>query len=222
MNCSDVHQRLPNFLYGDADPQEASAIQEHLKDCQDCRKDQLNLQRLRLALDAVPAPAVTVDLQQVYQSASLRQARKLRRWRQAACALCALAALLLVAVFLRFEIRVEGHQLSVRWGAVPEVPQSSAPVSDDNFAVQNSPHLPPDWPKTSDIDERLQLMASLIDALTTEVDTHDANHQQEIARLRQRLDLLQASGDTRWHDTERDLAALYVAQFGSSQKGTRP
>ncbi len=222
MNCSDVHQRLPNFLYGDADPQEASAIQEHLKGCRDCRKDELNLQRLRQALDAVPAPTVNVDLQRVYQATSLRQARKLRRWRRAAYALCALAALLLVAVFLRFEVRVEGHQLSVRWGAVPEVPPASAPADNDNVALQQTDHLPPLDSRPSAVDERLQLLASLIDALTIEIDSHEANQQQEIARLRQRLELLQASGDTRWHNTERDLAALYVAQFGSSQKGTRP
>ena len=110
MNCTDVRTHLPGFLYGDLKPEEVAAVEHHLTTCPACRSERADLERVRQALSGIPAPTVEVDLHQIFRQAAERQARRARRWRRAAIALGAVAAVLLLAVGLRLEIRVEGFR----------------------------------------------------------------------------------------------------------------
>jgi hypothetical protein len=69
------------------------------------------------------------------------------------------------------------------------------------------------------LDERLQLISSLIHALNEDLEARDADQRQALRRLQARLDELQRQGDTRWGQTDRNIAALYAAQFGPTRKG---
>jgi len=216
MNCSDVRQRLPELTYGDLDPHESAAMHDHLRECPDCRKERLSLERLRQTLDALPAPAVSVDLQRVLWTATQRQARRLRHWRRTALALGGMAALLALVFFVRLEVRVDANQVSLRWGSQPEQPAARpTPPADGG-------QLPPPQPAAADVQERLELLTRLIHALADDAKARDGERQREIDGMQQRLDLLQAQDNVRWTDTKRDLDALYVARFGLSQKGTQP
>ena len=64
---------------------------------------------------ATVAAGMTVDLPHLYRAASRARARQLRRWRSAAVVLGAAAAVLLLIVGMRLEVRVEAHQVTLRW-----------------------------------------------------------------------------------------------------------
>jgi DNA-binding transcriptional MerR regulator len=217
MNCSHVRQRLPELLYGDLNPHEAAALQEHLKGCAECRKDGFSLERVRQMLDTLPVPPAAFTLQQLYEKATQRQALRLRRWRRTAQVLCGIAALLLLVFFLRLDLRVDDHQVSLRWGGSPG--SSLAGVSSQSDPAPSGPTVQGLAPE---LQERVQLQTRLIHAVADDVTARETAQQLQIARLQHRLDLLQAQCDARWSESERNLAGLYVAQFGSSQKGTSP
>jgi hypothetical protein len=213
MTCTDARTQLPALLYGDLPPTAADAVRGHLAGCAACRQEYAALQQVRHTLDALPAPAVQIDLPRLYREAAERQARRARRWRRAALAGLAAAALLLLAAGLRLQVRLDGQQLVVRWGG-PAEPTAVPPTHRD---------APPrDVPVAGDPDEaekRLQLMSSLIHALAEDLDARDAQQQQALKRLQDRLDALQFQGNARWGETERNIAALYAAQFGPNRKG---
>jgi hypothetical protein len=211
MNCPEASDRLPALLYGDLQPAEASALQEHLATCAACRRRHAALERVRCALDTVPAPEVQVDVPRLYREAAARQLRRARRWRGAAVACAAVAALLLAVLGLRIQVRVEGQQLVVRWGAVPV--NDAVPVPAPAQRVQ-----PPPSPE---VEERLCVLSELIHALADEVEARDEQEQQRVARLQARLDELQRQDNRRWNETERNVAALYAAQF-IAKKGEKP
>jgi hypothetical protein len=214
MNCSDARQQLAELVYGDLDDREATSIQDHLKVCPECRKEAMSLTRLRQTLDALPSPTVSVDVQRVLQTAASRQILRLRRWQRVAVTLSGLAAVLIVALFLRVELRVQGNEVSVRWGATAE-PQPAAP----SVKVDRPQVVPAANP---DLDERLVLLTGLVHALADDQQMRHADRQQQFDDLAQRLEQLQAQDTVRWNETKRDLTALYVAHFGLTQKGTQP
>src|SRR5262245_30462451 len=104
MDCAWTRDRLPPLLYGDLPSGEAAAVENHLANCLACRQECAALKDVRRLLDAVPAPAIKVDVPRLYRQAAARQERKLRRWRPAAVALLASAALLLIALALNLEV----------------------------------------------------------------------------------------------------------------------
>jgi hypothetical protein len=56
-------------------------------------------------------------------------------------------------------------------------------------------------------------MNELIHALTNDIEAREVHQQQRLARLQERLDRLSDQA-SRWRlETERDVAALYTAQF---------
>lgn len=206
MSCTQAREHLALLLYGDLDRVTAAAVQEHLAGCPACRTEYAELRRLRQALDALPAPAVQVDLPRLFQTAARRQAR---RWRRAALLVGAAAAALLLVLLTRLEVRVEAQQLVVRWGTTPTDGQvSPTPVAD----------LPPQA-LPPDLEQRLQLMDDLLHALVTDVRDRDAEQQRRLARLQTRLDDLQAQSGRRWVEFDRQVRALYVAHFQPPRKG---
>jgi hypothetical protein len=210
MNCSLVRALLPLSLTGDLKPEEAASVDEHLTTCPACRRERAELEKIRAALSAVPVPAVQIDLPGIYRQAAERQARRARRWRRAALACCGVAAALLMVIGLRLEVRVGGNELIVRWGAPPPENPRPQPKQDSSPPAQVKDRPAPQVP---DADERLRLMNELIHALTTDIEARDVHQQQRLARLQERLDRLSDQA-SRWRlETERDVAALYTAQF---------
>src|SRR5439155_9100593 len=99
--------------------------------CEACRREYESLRRLRQQLNLVSPPTVEVDLALLYRQAAARQGRKVRRWRRLAGALVAVAAGLgLLAFGLHLELRLEAHQLVLRWGSPPPAPEPDALVTD--------------------------------------------------------------------------------------------
>ncbi|MGH7058704.1 MAG: anti-sigma factor family protein, partial [Acetobacteraceae bacterium] len=118
MKCTVVRAALPLLIYDEPSPQDA-ALKEHLAGCDACRREAEALQGVRRLLDDAPVPRIEVNLPQLHRSLAERQIRQMRRWRRVAVALGALAAVLLLAVGLRLEVRLQAGQLLVRWGDPP-------------------------------------------------------------------------------------------------------
>jgi hypothetical protein len=221
MNCTEVRHHLPGLLYGELKPEEAAAVEAHLHGCPACRDEYAALRQLPVVLDMVPAPAVRIDLPRLYQQAAQRQEHRLRRWRRAALAsVAAAAAVLLLVGLLRLEVRLEAHQVVVRWGARPEVPLP---------APAPAPAPPIDEPRASnptaavsEMQDRLRILMDLTQLLAADVETRDRRQQQAMVRLQARqLELEQQL--VQWRlATEKDVAALYASQFIAPKKGTSP
>ncbi len=214
MDCALIRERLPALLYGDLPAAETTDVERHLAGCPACRAECAALKDVRRLLDAVPAPAIQVDLPQLYGEASRRQEGRLRRWRRTAVALLASAAVLLLVLTLKLEVRLDGQQLVVRWGSPPALP---APA-ERQLPVQ----VRQDSPAGPAAAEELQLLKELIRALAADVDQRDSQQQQALAQLRGRIDALQRQSQQRWDTTAEDVAALYTAQFGSRPRGGNP
>jgi hypothetical protein len=198
---------LHSFLYGDLASGKAAQVEKHCASCTECRKELARLQRLRQALDTIPAPAVRVDLPRLYAEAARIQQQQVRRWRRAAVVLLGAAAVLLLAVSLKLELRMEAHQLVVRWGTAP-APVVSAPQPPDAKERVTASTIS---------SEELQRMNDLIHALAAAGDTRDRRWQQEASALQARLAFLQERSQER----DRVVAAMYSAQFIPRDKGEK-
>jgi hypothetical protein len=214
MNCPDVRACLPALAYGDLGPAETARVEEHLARCPECRREWAGLRAVRRLLDAAPAPEVSVDVAAVYRRAAERQARAARRWRRVGCAACVgLAAALAVAVGLRLEVQVGEQQVVLRWGLPPAPPAPPAPPP---------PAPTPPRPAAPDAtEERLRLLGELVQALAADVRGRDDRQQQDIEALRRQVQEVQQQSVRRLEDAQRDLDALYQAQFPAG-KGTQP
>jgi hypothetical protein len=213
MNCRDVRASLPALVYGDLGPGEVVQAEEHLAGCPACRRELEGLHTVRRLLDGTSTPPVAVDVGAVYRQSAERQARSARRWRRIACAagVC-LAVVTALAVGFRLEVRVEGHQAILRWGAPPELPATPpapAPV----------PSPRPTAPDAAE--EQLHLLGELVQALSADVRGRDERLRQEIEVLRRQLREVHLQSVRRYEDADRDLTALYQAQF-PARKGIDP
>jgi hypothetical protein len=202
MNCPDVRACLPDLVYGDLGPAEAAAAEEHLAKCPACRRELAGLRAVRRLLDATPAPPVAVDVGAVYRQSAERQALSARRWRRVACAAAVLlAGVTALAVGLRLEVRVESQQVVVRWGTPP--------------APAPAPAVP------GATEDQLRRMGELVQVLTADSRRRDERQHQEVQLLRRQLSEINDQLVRRWEGAERDLAALYQAQF-PARKGIIP
>ena len=207
MNCVAARECLPGMLYRELAPEQQAQLEQHLANCPACTAEYGTLQQLRRSLDVTPVPSARVDLSRLYQQAARHQARRLRRWRRVAAALLATAAALLLVFALKLEVRADGRQFVIRWGAPPEMPVS-APAPQPTEPVTARPVVTA---------EEMQLLKDLVHALAADVEARDQRTSEALARLRARLLSDQTQADERWQETERDMAALYVL----SQKGGR-
>ncbi|HEY7315354.1 MAG TPA: anti-sigma factor [Gemmataceae bacterium] len=208
MKCTDARAALPLLIYGESSPHEQAALREHLAGCAACRREHEELQGVRRLLDAAPVPHVEVDLAQLHQTLTDRQASRLRRWRRAALALGAVAAGLLLVVGLRLEVRLEAGQMVVRWGEPPP----SAPTPLPPQPLVHHADLP------AEVEGELRVLRELIHALKQDGDDRDERFQERLDRLQTHVRLLQAQADRRWSATEQDVAALYLL----TRKGENP
>lgn len=210
MNCRDVRAALPLMMYGDANAEDA-ALREHLAQCPACRREAEALQGVRRLLDDVPIPRIEVDLAQLQREMGERQMRKLKRWRRVAVTLGALAALLLLALGLRLEIRLQAGQMLVRWSEPP-------PAALVNPKIQPDATDPESRPAKPELREDLRVLSDLIHALKQDVDERDERFTEQLDLLQKHILALQSQGDLRWNATEQDVAALYLL----TRKGEKP
>jgi hypothetical protein len=215
MNCSQAREHLPALLYGDLQTAEAAAVEGHLAHCAACRREYAELRSLRRTLDTAPVPSVQVDLPRLFAQAEALRVRQARRWRRAAAAFGALAATLLVVFVLRLEVRLEAHQVVVRWGAPAQEaePSTPAPQPERVVIVQREPVSNPE------IEARLQVMNDTLHALADYLDERDTKQRQLLERLQARIESAQRQNGQRWSDTERSVAAIYKAVFVLPREG---
>jgi anti-sigma factor RsiW len=212
MNCTQVRDSLPLLLYGDLKPDEADAIHKHLGGCQGCQGEYAALQRLRQALDRLPAPAVEVQLPRVYAGAARLQEKRLRRWRRVALLSLAVAAVVLLALLLNLEVRWDAQQVVLRWGAPPPVPA---------LAAQPQPPIAParEGPAAPITAEEIRLVKELIHALADDAESRDQQQRQTVLALHTRLEEIRRQMQQRSVALEHDVHALYTAYFGPKEKG---
>lgn len=202
MTCTETRVLLPLHAYGDLSPAERANVETHLAECAACRVEAAALTCVRRGLDAMPPPAIAVDLAQLYRRETDRQRRVTRRWRVAALVGVAASVLVLVS---RVDVRMGKAQLVVRWGA----PDSLAAVT--TIVERTTPVGP------SEVDERLEVMAKLIHALARNVKTGDQERDEELARLQSEFAEFRQQSQQHWKETQRDVKGLYTAQFGPRQ-----
>jgi hypothetical protein len=219
MNCTQARDRLPALLYGDLPAEEMRSVRDHLTSCPACRDECAALRQVRRLLDAVPAPPAAVDLPRLYREADARRQRRLRLWRRLALAAGAAAAAAVAALVggPRLEVRLEAHQVVLRWGAPPDAPPPDhRPGPAEGVAAAPPPSLP------TDVDERLRLLGDLVQALAADADLRDGRRQQELAGLRAQLRSLQQQMAEMQMATDKDRAAIYSALFPDNPKGGLP
>jgi anti-sigma factor RsiW len=214
MNCTQARAFLPALVYGDLPSTQAAAVEKHLDGCPSCREERHAVREVRRLLDATRAPAVEVNVPRLYQDAAARQERSARRWRRAAVALLATAALALLVLVLRLEVRWQAGQVTLRWGT-PEVAPDPSP-----FILRDVPRPEPKVVPLAP--EEVQLLKDLIHALAADAEGRDQQQYLHLQRMQARLDALQMQSEQRWNALERDIAALYTAQFGGREKGEKP
>jgi anti-sigma factor RsiW len=214
MNCAQARELLAGLLYGDLDTAQAAAVEAHRAGCPACGKEYASLQHLRRALNAVVAPPVVpVNLPRLYVDTARLQQRQVRRWRRAAVALLGAAAVMLAVVGLKLELRVEAHQLVVRWGELKETATQPEPLPPQHADKVDAPPAP-----AVSADE-WQRMRDLIHALAADIAQSNSTRRQEFDNLEVRLDSLQMRSQQR----DQVVAALFTAQFGPhDKKGEKP
>jgi hypothetical protein len=212
MNCKQAHDQLPALLYGDLRSEEKAPLEKHLAECLACRQEYAALCDVRRLLDRVPAPEYTVDLLNLYAQAEEHHVRGLRFWRRIAVACCSVAAVLAaISLMWRMEIRLEHHELVVRWGAPPAGGQA---------ATDTLPQAPKALSRETE--EQLRLLSELIHTLADTAEARDFRQRQELARLRVEFADFQRRIVQWIQDTERDVGALYTAHLISAKKGEKP
>ena len=204
MTCCEIRERLPLLAYGDLAEAEKKTAEAHLAGCASCREEYAALGRVRELLDAPRAPAAQVDVGAIYRQAAETQRQRVRRWRRWALAGMAVAAALFIALAVwNLEIRFEGHQMVVRWGAPAEAPAPAPP----QIIVREK--IAPVEVTVAD----LQLVKDLLYAVMADMDARDTRHKEGLAVVRVRLDLMQRQALDRWTATQRLVSLLHTAQL---------
>jgi anti-sigma factor RsiW len=214
MNCTQVRELLPNWLYGDLEPELTKAVDEHLQSCAACREEETLLAEVRRLLDHAPAPKIRVHVPRILLEARQRTQKRLRRWRRAALILGSVAAVLLVVLCLKLEIHTDGHQLVVRWGPVVAA-QGQLPAPKEI----ERPAAPLAKPQVTAAE--MKLVKDLLHALAGSVEARDARWQQALARFELQLTQLEEQARTRWAATESYVSALHTSQLANRSKGDR-
>jgi anti-sigma factor RsiW len=216
MNCSYVREYLLALLYGDLDATTTSAVRSHLASCHACLRELAGLEQVRGALDSIPAPSVQVDLPRLFEQAAARQARQARHWRRATVAVCGVAAALLVVVLLGLEVRVEAHQLVVRWGHAQAEENAPQPRPVERILV------PQDSAALGALEDRVQVLDELLHAVITDISDRDKRQQQRLASLQEYLEQVRMQNGRRLSETERNVAVMRTALFAQPRKGEKP
>lgn len=216
MNCTQARHHLPALIYGDLTPSEKTAVENHLEKCLSCRQEYTALRQTRELLNRVSAPEALVDVPLLYRRAVDRQMRGARFGRRTAVLWCgAAAALVVIALVCRMEVRLQPHQVVLRWSSLPAA-QEEPPSPPEARVAKVENH------SSTEIEEQLQLLSQLVHALADSAEARNFRQRQEVVQLRAELRDLQWRTAQWRKDTERDVGALYTAQLISAKKGEKP
>jgi anti-sigma factor RsiW len=206
MNCTEAQNDLPELIGGTLPEARRQPLESHLVACPHCRGERDALQQASRLLQAAPPPEVRVDLATLYREAARREQRRLRRWRRAALAAGAgLAALVALTIGLNLEVRLEHHQLVLRWGNPP--PQDQSPVR------QEVPVASPHERRAAEAERRLRVLEGLVEGLAVDVQSLELAQGQALARLRAELKELRQQAVLHRETMDNDLEALYAERF---------
>jgi hypothetical protein len=214
MNCTQLREILPAYIYGDLEAARKQAVDDHLAICPLCREERAALADIKRTLDLSAVPLVDVDVRQICAEANRRQRMQMRRWRRVAWLAAGAAAALLLAFVVRFEARWEGRQLVVRFGLPPAEVAVSRPT-----VVAEKQLAPPPAPEVTAAD--LRLLKDLVHTLAATIEQRDGKFQENLAQLEFEVNQVQEQARTRWAATERYVSALYTSQMDSHTKGER-
>jgi hypothetical protein len=219
MTCNEIREKLPLHLHGDLPAAEAAQVKQHCETCPICRKELESLRQVGHLLDSVSTPQAHVNISQIYAEALQRQVRRARIWRRAALGLAGLAALALLVFGLKLEVRVQAHQLVVRWNQQPEDPVPGA-----NRKPQSPVLAHVDSPTPQVTVEQIQWVRDVIHALAADVEMRDQKQREAMALLVKNLEAFQYGDNQRWKATQRDVAALFTVCLGPRErdKGGKP
>ncbi len=200
MNCNEALTDLPELVTGGLPAERAWHLEAHLTACDRCRRERDALRQVSLLLRRTATPEVDVDVATVYREAARRERLHSRRWRRAAFATAvAAAAVLLLAVGLNLEVRIEHHQAVVRWGAPP--PQETL-----HLTVAPAPP-----PRDDENEQRVRVLQKLVQALAADVRELELRQQQDADRSRALADRRRRAAAL------RDAGALYDDRFTPTQ-----
>jgi predicted anti-sigma-YlaC factor YlaD len=204
MNCVTIRGLLPLFAYDDVGLLEARTIQSHLSECAECRAELAEFNLARQAIDGMPAPRVSIDSETICGKSSLPTLPK-KTWRSVAT-IAGIAAALIGFALLKLEVRIDGSQLVVRWGAPTDVTMQVTQSAPASLAA---------------LEERVQLLQNLTRALANDVAQRDQILKNEWVAERNRLEAATHLAVLRSQEAGRDIDALYVAQFKPTNEGAK-
>ncbi len=130
MQCTHVQSRLVERLYGELSQADSAAMDEHLASCGVCRQQAAALQETAGALDRHTVDLPELNVLTVLDEWSRRERQ--RRLVRTGGVCLALAASLLLMTRLLFDVEVDRHHLSLRWGH----PQQPSPAQVDAAPYQ--------------------------------------------------------------------------------------
>ena len=216
MNCTEARNELVDLVIGTLAEERRQRLETHLLACPCCRAERDSLQEATALLRAAPAPAVQVDVTALYREAARREQKRLRRWRRAALAFGgALAALLTLTIGLNLEVRLERHQLVLRWSAPPPRDEPAARTDAKSAPSREQPVA------AEEVECRLRTLDQLIQELAGNVQSLELEQKQELDRLRAGLQELRQQAVLHQEMTGKDVDALYVDRFLDKKRSER-
>jgi hypothetical protein len=204
MTCDRIKELLPLAASGDLAGEELLPVQRHCDACPACRAELRALQMtLRALTEADPKVGARVEVADIYRAEAARQAKSIRRWRWSALSFAAAAALLLGLFGLtRLELRLDGRQLVVRWGATPE--SSQKPQHD--LVASGPPAVTP----TEDAATRVARLEELVLALAQNARGLDTQLTQQQRLTEDALNQLATQLEELRQEMKQDRAGIYA------------
>jgi hypothetical protein len=220
MNCKQIRERLLAAQYGELPTEEQALVETHLAECAACRQESAGWQEFRGALGEFTGPAVQVDLPALYRQAVLKNEQRTRRWRRSAIAAAAVAAVVLLAVGLKLQVRVDRTQIAMGWGAGAAVDSPTGKIDERDSQLRGlGDSSPPGQGKDAPVSqEDLTLVKNLIRALAQDVRSRDRQQREALLAMQTRIEYLLGQTTEYVAANERDKAVL-AAQFRIQKKG---
>lgn len=196
MNCEHAKPLLPLWMDDSLADAEQAAVGDHVRACPTCQQEASTLRHALAQLQAMPLPVVHVEPWGVLDRAAQQHSRLARRWKRLTIAVSAVAVCLLCVLLVQPDVQVGDGAVVVRWRPAPEQP---VPL----------PLATPDPEQT----RKLELLTELVRSYAEASELRGQDRDKELETLRLRLEITQLQAERRWEDTQRDMGALYRAQF---------
>jgi hypothetical protein len=155
-------------------------------------------------------------MRRLYAEVHATAERRLRRWKWAASFIVAAAAgLAFLVLATRTELRVEGHQLVLRWGTPPSIAEESPQLRPEAPAVALEQA---DQRSDRSVEDQIRVLSKIVHTMARDSSSRGDDFERDLEALQRRLIDLQRQIDRRFFDTEKDLRTLYKWQFVRNDK----